>query len=142
MGWFSRSSLALSVVPHSDSDGAGNGPGISFAEQLRQGDRAGDLAGRAFHEVVEAVVAVCASAPCKMVAIRTGLTARAVRALRDREHAPSTETVMRFAFVYPVVAEVLAAWANRMVQPDLFLPRLSVAALEDTPRRRGFLWWR
>lgn len=70
--------------------------------------------------VTEACVAVANSEPTKIVARKTGLTERGVRAIRERERAPSLETAAAFGFVYPSVGQVMAHWAARMVQPDLF----------------------
>lgn len=70
--------------------------------------------------VTEACVVVANSEPTKVVARKTGLTERGIRAIREREHAPSLETAAAFGFVYPEVGQVLAHWTARMIQPDLF----------------------
>jgi hypothetical protein len=104
------------------------------AGTVTAGSRMSALPLQAFEELSAAVLTAAGSAPCKVVGLRTGLTERGVRALRDGEHSPSTETVMRFAWAYPGVAEVLAYWAGRMTQPDFFEPETQAAFWRDHSR--------
>lgn len=78
------------------------------------------LAAQQFDMVVEKIVVVANSEPAKVVAQRTGLTERGVRAIREREHAPSLDTAIRFGWAYPDVAAVWEHWSARMRQTDLF----------------------
>ena len=87
--------------------------------------------------VTEACVAVAISEPTKAVARKTGLTERGVRAIREREHAPSLETAAAFGFAYPSVSTL----ANfRRMQTDLNAAIRSLVvfvARNDTDRMEG-----
>lgn len=84
--------------------------------------------------VTEACVAVAISEPAKAVARKTGLTERGVRAIREREHAPSLETAAAFGFAYPSVSTVLSHWISKMCQADPFEPETQRAFYRDYAR--------
>jgi len=80
------------------------------------------LAVRAKEAINVAIYDVVDAHPPKIIARNVDVTERNVRALKYREHEPSGETKFKFGFAYPSVGEVIAYWANRMLQDDFFEP--------------------
>lgn len=70
-------------------------------------------------EISDAVVAVVSRSPAKVIALRTGITPRAVFGLRQREHGPSAVNLILLARQYPELRAKLA----ELIQAETTLER-------------------